>query len=168
MSDKKKTYKEIHGVTRVGNFLRGINKDKIIDVAAEIITGDLGGAVKAIFKTPELSEAEKEKAVALVQLDIEEQKGVSKRWESDMASDSYLSKNVRPLSLIFLTISTVLLIYLDGFLNLEIAEGWVSLLQNLLIHIDRMPMKMASNSEPKPSLILPIPLKAMYCVYGKC
>lgn len=135
MSDKKKTYKEIHGTTRVGDFLRGINKDKIVDVAAEIITGDLGGAVKAIFKTPELSEAEKEKAVALVQLDIEEQKGVSKRWESDMASDSYLSKNVRPLSLVFLTVATVLLIYLDGFLHLEIAEGWVSLLQNLLVTV---------------------------------
>ena len=101
MSKRKPTYKERNGTTRVGDFLRGINKDKLVDVAAEIVSGDLGGAVKAIFKTPELSEAEKEKAALLVELDIAEQQGVTERWSSDMRSDSYLSKNVRPLSLVW-------------------------------------------------------------------
>lgn len=135
--DKKKpSYKEIHGTTRVGDFLRGINKDKVVDVAAEILTGDLGGAVKAIFKTPELSEAEKEKAILLIQLDIEEQKGVSKRWSADMKSDSYLSKNVRPLSLVFLTVATVALIFADFFIvDLDVPTEWIDLLKSLLLTV---------------------------------
>ena len=134
MKDKK-TYKEINGETRVGSWLRALGKSNLIDVGKEIVEGDIVGAVKALLGSPELSEAEKEKAVELVRLDIEEQKGISKRWESDMGSDSYLSKNVRPLSLIFLTISTVVLIYLDSFLELSVPDGWVNLLQNLLITV---------------------------------
>ena len=58
---------------------------------------------------------------------------VSKRWESDMKSDSWLSKNTRPMSLIFLTISMVLLILLDSFeWSFSVSPGWVDLLQTLL------------------------------------
>lgn len=134
-NEKKPSYKDIHGTTRVGDWLRALGKSKAIDVTKEIIEGDIVGAIKTLLGSPELSEEEKQKAVELVRLDIEEQKGISKRWESDMASDSFLSKNVRPLSLIFLTLATVILIYLDSFLHLEVAEGWVNLLQNLLITV---------------------------------
>lgn len=136
MSDKKLTYKERNGTTRVGDFLRGINKDKLIDVAAEIVSGDLGGAVKAIFKSPELSEAEKEKAALLVELDIAEQQGISDRWQADMGSDSYLSKNVRPLSLIFLTVSTVILIFADFLMgDMSVPSEWIDLLKSLLLGV---------------------------------
>lgn len=133
---KKPTYKERNGTTRVGDFLRGINKDKLIDVAAEIVTGDLTGAVKAIFKSPELSEAEKEKAALLVELDIAETQGVTQRWSSDMRSDSYLSKNVRPLSLVFLTVATVILIFADFFMvDMSVPTEWIDLLKSLLLGI---------------------------------
>ena len=136
MNDKKPTYKERNGTTRVGDFLRGINKDKLVDVAAEIISGDLGGAVKAIFKSPELSEAEKERAALLVELDIAEQQGVTQRWSSDMGSDSWLSKNVRPLSLVFLTVSTVILIFADFLLgDMAVPTEWIDLLKSLLLGI---------------------------------
>ena len=63
-------------------------------------------------------------------------KSVSKRWESDMASDSYLSKNVRPLSLIFLTVTTVVLIYLDSFdATITVPNEWIDLLKSLLLGI---------------------------------
>jgi len=55
---------------------------------------------------------------------------VSKRWDSDMKSDSWLSKNVRPLTLIFLVIATVLLIFIDaGVISFEVKASWVDLLQ---------------------------------------
>ena len=56
-------------------------------------------------------------------------KGVSSRWESDMKSDSWLSKNVRPLSLTFLTITTVVLIYIDAFdSSVSVPNEWIDLL----------------------------------------
>lgn len=61
---------------------------------------------------------------------------ISKRWNSDMKSDSWLSKNTRPMSLIFLTISMVILILLDSFeLKFGVSENWVDLLQTLLVTV---------------------------------
>ena len=61
---------------------------------------------------------------------------VSKRWSSDMASDSWLSKNTRPMTLIFLTISMVCLILLDSFdIDFNIDRSWVDLLKSLLVTV---------------------------------
>lgn len=136
--DKKKklTYKEIHGTTRVGDFLRSINKSKVVDVATEMLNGDLGGAVKKLLGSTELSESERQHAIKMLELDIAEQNGVSQRWTSDMQSDSWLSKNVRPLSLVFLTIATIILIYLDSFaIDFEVPSEWIDLLKSLLLGI---------------------------------
>ena len=63
---------------------------------------------------------------------------VTKRWESDMSSDSWLSKNIRPLSLAFLTISLFIYIILDSSLdNFKVDTEWVSLLGNLLMLVYR-------------------------------
>ena len=133
--DDKKTYKEINGTTRVGDFLRSINKVKILDVASEIVQGDFLGAAKAIFKS-DLSEEEKAHASKLVELDIAEQQAVSQRWTADMGSDSWLSKNVRPLSLVFLTVSTIFLIYLDSFVeDIIVPIEWIDLLNSLLLTV---------------------------------
>ena len=87
-----------------------------------------------ISKDEVLTPKDKEEALKLLELDIVEMQEVSKRWSSDMSSDSYLSKNVRPMMLIFLTISTWLLILMDS-LNIEFAVGieWIDLLKSLLI-----------------------------------
>lgn len=63
---------------------------------------------------------------------------ISDRHSSDMKSDSWLSKNVRPLALVFLTIATVLLAYITTFSNLTATQvttlsGWLPLLQVLLV-----------------------------------
>ena len=83
-----------------------------------------------------MSPEERAFALTVMQLDIQEMESVTERWSSDMASDSYLSKNVRPLSLIFLTIATVVLIYLDSF-NTEVVvpSEWIELLKSLLLGI---------------------------------
>ena len=61
---------------------------------------------------------------------------VTKRWQSDMNSDSWLSKNIRPLVLAFLVISTVLIVFIDsGDIAFEVKESWVDLLQIVLITV---------------------------------
>jgi len=64
------------------------------------------------------------------------EKEISTRWDADMKSDSWLSKNVRPLVLIFLVISTVLLIFIDaGVINFVVEAKWTDLLQLVLITV---------------------------------
>jgi len=53
-----------------------------------------------------------------------------------MTSDSWLSKNVRPLVLLFLVVSTVLMVFIDaGFISFDVKENWVDLLQIVLITV---------------------------------
>ena len=83
-----------------------------------------------------LPQEDKEKALKLLEMDMVEMQEVSKRWQADMQSDSYLSKNTRPLTLIFLTVSLVIFILLDGFdIEFGIDAGWVDLLKSLLITV---------------------------------
>ncbi len=64
------------------------------------------------------------------------EKEISTRWSSDMNSDSWLSKNVRPMTLIFLVVSTVLLVFVDaGFISFDVKASWVDLLQLVLITV---------------------------------
>ena len=61
---------------------------------------------------------------------------VTKRWQSDMNSDSWLSKNIRPMVLAFLVISSVLIVFIDsGAIAFEVKESWVDLLQIVLITV---------------------------------
>ena len=64
------------------------------------------------------------------------QKNITERWKNDMNSDSWLSKNVRPLVLIFLVFSTVLMVFIDaGVLEFEVKSSWIDLLQLVLITV---------------------------------
>ena len=69
---------------------------------------------------------------AMAQQELE----LSKRHAADMMSDSWLSKNIRPLALAFLTIATILLAYLTIFIldqsKVELIESWQGLLTVLL------------------------------------
>ena len=128
---KKKKFKE----TKVGQFLSGAGSS-IISSFGEVLPdkGIMGVVKNLIKKDPVLPD--KEKALALLQQDTIEMQEVSKRWASDMQSDSWLSKNTRPLALIFLTISMVLLIFVDstgGWFDVD--SGWVDLLKSLLITV---------------------------------
>ena len=68
--------------------------------------------------------------------EAEMQKQVTERWKLDMNSDSWLSKNIRPLVLVFLVIATVLLIFIDaGFINFKVQDKWTDLLQLVLITV---------------------------------
>ena len=64
------------------------------------------------------------------------QENVTERWKADMNSDSWLSKNIRPLVLVFLVIATVLLIFIDaGLITFTVQDKWTDLLQLVLITV---------------------------------
>jgi len=70
--------------------------------------------------------------VARYEADVE--RNVTDRWMADMNSDSRLSKNVRPLMLIFLIVSTILMVFIDaGSLQFNVPQQYVDLLQIVLI-----------------------------------
>lgn len=133
MSKPKKKFKD----TKVGRFLSKAAPG-ILGTVGDVLpdNGVLGVVKNLISKDESLPPEDKEKAMKLLEMDIIEMQEVSKRWESDMKSDSWLSKNTRPMSLIFLTISMVLLIILDSFeWSFQVSEGWVDLLQTLLVTV---------------------------------
>lgn len=123
--------------TKIGKFLQSINFKKVAEVVGNVVTGDWKAAIDVISdKDNGMSPEERAFALTVMQLDIQEMESVTERWSSDMASDSYLSKNVRPLSLIFLTLATVILIYLDSFnADVEVPSEWIELLKSLLLGI---------------------------------
>jgi len=104
--------------------------------AKELVEG-VGGVIDDLHTSKEEKlEAEQKikELVASYQTTLE--KEISSRWDSDMKSDSWLSKNVRPLVLIFLVIATVLLIFIDaGAINFTVEAKWTDLLQLVLITV---------------------------------
>lgn len=69
-----------------------------------------------------------------INAEAEMQKNVTERWKADLEHGNWLTRSVRPLVLIFLIVSTVLLVFIDsGSIQFEVAEKWVDLLQLTLI-----------------------------------
>ena len=130
---KRKKFKD----TKVGQFLLG--KSGVVNSIANVLPDKgLLGIVKNLISTDkELSPVDKETALKLLEQDMIEMQEVSKRWVADMASDSWLSKNTRPLSLIFLTVMTVALIWVDSnnYADFEVSTEWIELLKTLTITV---------------------------------
>ena len=81
-------------------------------------------------------EAERKIKELIANYEVEMEKNITARWEADLKSDSWLSKNVRPMVLIFLIVCTMLLIFIDaGALKFEVKSSWVDLLQLVLITV---------------------------------
>ena len=110
---------------------------KLFGGGAKNIAGSLTGIADKFIRTKEeKAEFEKQMTEIFINAEAEQQKNVTERWKADMASDSKLSKSVRPVTLIFLFVSTVLLIFIDsGFINFAVDDEWKELLKMLLITI---------------------------------
>ena len=80
---------------------------------------------------------EKKLTEIFIEAEKEMQQNVTERWKADMASSgSWLSKNVRPLVLLFLVVSTVVMVFIDsGAIKFDVEENWVDLLQIVLITV---------------------------------
>ena len=104
--------------------------------AADLVKG-VGGVIANLHTSKEEKlEAERKIKELVANYEVEMEKNITSRWEADLKSDSWLSKNVRPMTLIFLIVCTMLLIFIDaGALEFEVKSSWVDLLQLVLITV---------------------------------
>ena len=120
--------------TKVGKFLSKAAPG-ILGTVGNVLpdNGILGVVKNLIHKDDTMPAEDKEKAMKLLEQDMVEMQEVSKRWASDMKSDSWLSKNTRPMSLIFLSVMTIAFIWVDSHesLSFTVEQEWISLLKTL-------------------------------------
>jgi len=104
--------------------------------AADLVKG-VGGVIDNLHTSKEEKLAAEQKIQELISdYETKMEANISDRWKADMNSDSWLSKNVRPLVLIFLVVSTVLMIFIDaGAISFTVEEKWTDLLQLVLITV---------------------------------
>ena len=110
---------------------------KIFGGAAGDVADKVAGIADRFIQTKDEKAAfEMEMEKLFITAEAEMQKNVTERWQSDMNSDSWLSKNVRPMVLIFLVVCTVLMIFIDaGSIRFQVEEKWTSLLEIVLITV---------------------------------
>ena len=107
----------------------------------QAITGgllkDIGRVIDNLHTSDEERLEAKQKLQELLeQADKEAQDQVTERWKYDMQSDSFLSKNIRPLVLVFLTTMFTLLAFTDGNIGgFRVQEQYVPIFQSLLITV---------------------------------
>lgn len=75
----------------------------------------------------DLAKLASEGELAKIQADINEAQEVSKRWQADMLSDSWLSKNIRPLTLVFILIVYCAFALMSAW-KIDVNESYVKLL----------------------------------------
>jgi len=110
---------------------------KIFSSGATELVKSVGGVIDNLHTSKEEKLAAEQKIQELIATyEVEMEKTITDRWKADMQSDSWLSKNVRPMVLIFLVVSTVLMIFIDaGTINFEVEPKWTDLLQLVLITV---------------------------------
>ena len=111
---------------------------KLFSGGAADLVKSVGGVIDNLHTSKEEKMAAELKIKQLISdYEVEMEKNITSRWEADLKSDSWLSKNVRPLVMIFLIVCTMLLIFIDaGALNFEVKSSWVDLLQLVLITVN--------------------------------
>jgi len=107
----------------------------------QLITGglikDVGKVIDDLTTTDEERLAAKQKIEELLeQADKDAQDQVTERWKLDMESDSFLSKNIRPLVLVYLTVIFTVLSFFDGNIGgFQVDEAYIPIFQSLLITV---------------------------------
>ena len=111
--------------------------NKLFSGGASKLVESVGGVLDNVITTKdEKLEAKRKLKELILSHEAEIQKNVTNRWTADMNSDSWLSKNVRPLVLIFLVVCTMLMIFIDaGTITFTVEEKWTDLLQLVLITV---------------------------------
>jgi len=111
--------------------------NKIFSAGAANLVKSVGGVLDNLTTTKEEKIAAELKIKDMIMgYEAEMQKQVTERWKVDMNSDSWLSKNIRPLVLVFLVVATVLLIFIDaGTISFKVQDKWTDLLQLVLITV---------------------------------
>ena len=110
---------------------------KIIQWLSGGVIKEIGNVIDKLTTTEEERlEVKKQIQQILEDADSKAQEEVSKRWEADMKSDSFLSKNIRPMVLIYLTVIFTVCAFFDGNIGeFIIAEEYIPIFQTLLVTV---------------------------------
>ena len=110
---------------------------KIFSSGASELVKSVGSVIDNLTTSKEEKlEAERKIQDLIANHEVEMEKNITERWKMDMQSDSWLSKNIRPLVLVFLVVSTVLMIFIDaGTITFVVEDKWTDLLQLVLITV---------------------------------
>ncbi len=110
---------------------------KLFSGGAADLVKNVGGVIDNLHTSKEEKlEAEQKIKALIVEHEAKMEQNITDRWKADMNSDSWLSKNIRPLVLAFLVVSTVLMIFIDaGTIKFTVEEKWTDLLQLVLITV---------------------------------
>jgi len=110
---------------------------KILSILTGGLIKDVGNVIDKLTTTDEERLAAKQRIQELLEkADQDAQTQITERWKVDMQSDSFLSKNIRPLVLIYLTIIFTVLSFFDGNIGgFQVAEEYIPIFQSLLITV---------------------------------
>ena len=126
------------GLSTLGNALLAKGKEaveeklgvKIPDKAEDLTPEVVARLREATMKHEEfLVDAQ----IRQAELDIKAEQGQeeerTKRWQMDMQSDSWLSKNIRPFTLMYWTVAITVLILIDSFsIDFKVEDKWIQLI----------------------------------------
>ncbi len=110
---------------------------KLFGGAGADIAGKISGIIdKHTFSKEERAQLKQEMDKVFIDAEADMQKNVTERWKTDLQHGNWLTKSVRPLTLIFLVVSTVVMVFIDsGFIAFGVEEKWTDLLQLTLITV---------------------------------
>ena len=110
---------------------------KLFGGAGADIAGKISGIIdKHTFSKEERAQLKQEMDKVFIEAEADMQKNVTERWKADLQHGNWLNKSVRPLTLIFLVVSTVVMVFIDsGFIAFDVEEKWTDLLQLTLITV---------------------------------
>lgn len=137
---EKLSYRERNGTTRVGDALRWL-KDQGKEIAPSLLNiagtitniEGLNGLADTIKGEKSLTDLDKKMLLEQLEIDKTEMEEITKRWEADMNSDSWASKNIRPYATAATLFFSFVLIVLDSAVSsFSVKEHWVTLLMTLL------------------------------------
>jgi hypothetical protein len=122
--------------TKIGVWLKE-KAPSILSAVGDVLPdkGGLGLIKNIIESKQDISEEDKKEALELIKVEMEQEKEISSRWNSDMSSDSWLSKNVRPIVLIYSWV-LITLICTFSFFNILIPESYVTLIEALSVAVN--------------------------------
>jgi hypothetical protein len=110
---------------------------KILSLLTGGLIKDVGNVIDKLTTTDEERLAAKQKIQELLEkADQDAQTQITERWKLDMQSDSFLSKNIRPLVLVYLTVIFTGLAFFDGNIGgFQVDEAYIPIFQSLLITV---------------------------------
>lgn len=110
---------------------------KLFGGAGADIAGKISGIIdKHTFSKEERAQLKQEMDKVFIEAEADMQKNVTERWKADLQHGNWLTKSVRPLVLVFLVVSTVVMVFIDsGFIAFDVEEKWTDLLQLTLITV---------------------------------